>query len=138
MRLARPAAIGLLVFLEITALAGAVPMILHPGGGAAMPPSLLEHSPFHSFLIPGIVLLIANGVLPLVVVGLVVARMPEHGMWVFLQGSVLLGWLFVECWMLHAVMWLHWLYAAVALAMMLAGVGLRHSSSLRVEGQKTR
>lgn len=125
MKRTRATAISLLAFLGITAVAGAIPMILHPGGSGLMPLSLLEHSPFQSFLIPGLVLLIANGVLSLVVLGLVVMRWPHYGLWVVGQGSVLLGWLAVECWMLRIIIWLHWLYAAVALALILSGLALR-------------
>ena len=124
MRLARVTAITLLAFLGLTAIAGAVPMILHPGGSAWMPVTLLEHSPFHSFLVPGIVLLSANGVLSLAVLGLVLAQSSNHGLGVVFQGSVLLGWLITECWMLRTVVWLHWLYAAVGVGLIVAGVAL--------------
>ena len=125
MRPVRTAAITLLTFLGITALAGAVPMILYPRGSAMMPLSLLEHSPFRSFLIPGLVLFTANGLLALWVLRLVLARKRHYGLWVALQGSVLLIWLIVECWMLRAVVWLHYLYGAVAVALIVTGFVLR-------------
>lgn len=104
-------------------------MILHPGGSAWMPVTLLEHSPFHSFLVPGLVLLSANGVLPLAVLGLVLAQSPNRGLWVVFQGSVLLGWLIIECWMLRTVVWLHWFYAAVGVGLFVAGVALWRSGA---------
>lgn len=125
MKLARITAIVLLAFLGVTALAGAIPMILNPNGGGVMPLSLHEHSPFHSFLVPGIVLLAANGVLSIVVLWLLLARKSDFGLWIAFQGCVLLGWLVIECWMLRAVVWLHWLYAVVALALIVAGLALR-------------
>lgn len=125
MRLARTTAIALLAFLGISALAGAVPMILNPGGSAFMPLSVLEHTPFGSFLVPGILLLTANGLLSLAVLWLVLRRAPHQGLWIAFQGCVLLGWLTVECWLLRQVMWLHWLYAAVALALIISGLALR-------------
>jgi len=49
----------LLGFLSVTALVGAFPLLTSPDGEPwDMPQSLLDHSPFHSFLIPGIVLVI--------------------------------------------------------------------------------
>jgi hypothetical protein len=129
MRPARATAIVLLSFLGISAVAGAIPMMLHPGGSAMVPLGLLEHSPFHSFLIPGMLLLAANGLLSLVVLGLVLMRSMRHGLWTALQGCVLLGWLVVECCMLRTVVWLHWLYAAVALALIVSGLALRRPHS---------
>ncbi|HEX8711095.1 MAG TPA: hypothetical protein VF730_04420 [Terracidiphilus sp.] len=131
--MARPTAITLLAFLGITALAGAVPLILHPAGSVLMPLSLLQHSPFHSFLIPGVILLVANGLLSLAVLGLVVAQSPNHALWVMFQGSVLLGWLVIECWMLRTVIWLHWFYAVVALALIVVGLTLRRSMGRKSE-----
>ena len=103
-------------------------MILHPGGSAFMPLTLLDHSPFHSYLIPGIVLLAANGVLSLAVLWLVLMRNSYHGLWIVLQGAVLLVWLVIECWMLRTVVWLHWFYAALALVLIFAGSVLRRAA----------
>ncbi len=124
MRTARIAAMALLAFLGITALAGALPMLLHPGGSTMMPLSFLEHSPFHSFLIPGIVLLTVNGLLALGVLWLAWVRRPNYGMWVAAQGCVLLGWLIVQVWMLRVVVWLHYFYGAIAVALIAVGFAL--------------
>ena len=124
MNLARMAAIPLLAFLGITALAGAIPMLLHPQGSVMMPLSLLSRSPFHSFLIPGLVLLTANGLLALGVLWSAWVRRPNYGMWVAIQGCVLLGWLITQVSMLRMVVWLHYLYGAVAIALIVAGFAL--------------
>lgn len=125
MKLPRIAAMILLAFLGITALAGAFPMILYPRGSGIMPLSLLEHSPFRTFLIPGIVLLTANGLLALGVLWLAWMRHRNYEVWVVAQGCVLLGWLIVQIWMLGMVVWLHYLFGAVAVALILAGIALR-------------
>jgi len=55
-------------FLGVTSLMGPIPLILDPSGGMLhLPPDMLAHSPFHNFLIPGIMLLTANGFLSLAV-----------------------------------------------------------------------
>ena len=48
---------------------GGIKLTSDPGGnpGGVMPQSLLQHSPFDSYFIPGTVLLLANGILPLLV-----------------------------------------------------------------------
>jgi hypothetical protein len=91
-----------------------------------MPLSVLQHSPFHSFLIPGILLLSANGLLAFAVLWLVITRKGRNGLWIALQGCVLLGWLTVQCWMLREVIWWHYLYGSVALALIVCGVALRN------------
>ena len=78
MQSARWVAIGSLGFLGVTAVVGAVPMLLHPGGDPAMLPlKLLQYSPFRSFLIPGIVLLVANGLLAFFVLWMVMREAAE-------------------------------------------------------------
>ena len=122
MRMVRTIATVALGFLGITAIAGAVPMLLSPGGSSQyMPLSLLQHSPFHSFLVPGIVLLTANGLLSLWILRLVIRGRPRCGLWVAAQGCVLLGWLLIQCWMLQIAMWLHYFYGALALLLVACG-----------------
>jgi hypothetical protein len=66
MRTVRIVSITALVFLSLSAMVGAIPMLLlHTGEPLMMPQSLLRYSPFHSYLIPGIILLLANGILSL-------------------------------------------------------------------------
>lgn len=130
MRLAQVSAIVMLAFLGLSAIAGAVPMILHPFGPAAsLPLSYLRFSPFHSYLIPGIILLVANGLLTLWVLWRVVRRSPGRWLWIGFQGCVLLVWLVVECWMLRMVIWLHYLYGAVALVLIVSALALRNAGA---------
>jgi len=125
MRRVRVLAVIALGFLGLSALAGSIPMILLPRGSQMMPLSLLQHSPFHSYLVPGIILLAANGLLALAILWLVIMQRPHFGLWTAFQGCVLLGWLVVECWMLRMVSWLHYLYGALALMLICAGLALR-------------
>ncbi len=136
MRLVRVAAIVALGFLGLSAVAGGVPMILDPQGNMMrLPLSLLRTSPFHSYLIPGIILLGANGLLALWVLWLVILRKPGYGLWTAFQGCVLLGWLVVECWMLRLVIWPHYLYGAVALVLVATGFWLRRDRGPAVRAQ---
>jgi hypothetical protein len=122
MKTVRWMAIVLLVFLSVSSFYGSIPMIADPHGSPlGMPQALLQHSPFPSFLVPGLVLFIANGVLALWTLWLVLAQVPRSPRWTVLQGCMLLGWLVVECIMLRMVIWPHYLYAAVALGLIAAG-----------------
>ena len=125
MRSLRISAIVLLAFLGLSALAGSIPMIRDPSGDSmGIPLSLLRYSPFESYLIPGIILLAADGLLALGVLWVVLRRIGRYGLWTAFQGCVLLGWLVVECWLLRTVMWLHYFYAAIALGLIICGLML--------------
>lgn len=100
-------------------------MLMHPTGEPwQMPQKLLQHTPFSSYLVPGIILLAANGLLSLWVLWLTVRKLPRYGWWVTAQGCVLSGWLTVEMAMLRLVVWPHYVYGAVALALVAAGIAL--------------
>jgi hypothetical protein len=121
-------AIAALGFLGVTAFIGAVPMILHPSGEPwQMPQSLLQPSPFHSYLIPGIILLMANGVMSLFALYAAARLWPGYGRWVAFQGCILAGWIAVEVGMLRMAIWPHYFYGAISLVLIAAGLALRRN-----------
>jgi hypothetical protein len=133
---ARVIAIAALVFLGLSSLAGAIPMIVDPSGAALqLPLSLLRNSPFHSYLIPGILLLVFDGVLALWVLWQAMMAKPRCGLWTAFQGLVLLVWLAVECVMLRLVIWPHYVYGAVALVLVVSGLALRRENGHRPSAQ---
>jgi uncharacterized membrane protein len=123
MKTVRWTCIALLFFLAVSSIIGSLPMLADPHGSPwNLPQSLLKHSPFPSFLVPGILLLAANGLLASWVLWLALAEIPRYGRWAALQGCVLLGWLVVECIMIRMVVWPHYLYGAVALGLIATGL----------------
>lgn len=57
--------IFLLLFNAVGAFYGSYMLIADPAGvEIGLPPGMLEGSPFHNYLVPGLVLLLVNGVLP--------------------------------------------------------------------------
>ena len=87
----------LLFILGITALAGAMGMILDPTGqGMGLPPEMLDRTPFESFLIPAIILGIFNGILSLVFAVLIIRKNRLGSWFVLFQGGVLSIWLTAE------------------------------------------
>ena len=126
MRLIRSIAIASLIFLGVTALIGAIPLIIDSSGALLrMPLSLLEPSPFSDYLIPGIILLVSDGLLDFLVLIFVLRRVSRYGWWVVLQGCVLFGWITIEVVMIRAVFWAHYVYWALALVMIWCGWLLR-------------
>jgi hypothetical protein len=113
-------------FLSVTSMMGGIPLILDPSGGLLhMPLSLLEHSPFHNFLIPGIILLVANGLLSVVAFVATIRRGRGFGILVAFQGCVIVGWITVEVIVLRSVAWPHYLYRAMGLILIGSGIMLR-------------
>jgi hypothetical protein len=123
MKKARIVAIVALIFTGLSGVIGAVPLIVNPHGEPwSFPQSLLQYSPFRSYLVPGIILLVANGLLSLWVLRLTVGKYSGFGWWVIAQGVVSLGWLIVEVVMLRLIVWPHYLYGAVAMALVISGI----------------
>jgi hypothetical protein len=122
-----------LLFVSVTALWGGTVLIGNSHGNpwGMMPLSLLAHSPFHSWMIPGMILVIANGLLALWTLWLALRRRPRCGLWSALQGFVLIGWLIVECIFLRTVIWPHYFYGSLALFLILSGFALQSGSTGR-------
>jgi hypothetical protein len=126
MKLLRILALITLGFLGVTSIAGSIPMILDPSGSLLhMPLSLLAHSPFRNFLIPGIILLVTNGLVVIVVMAAAVRRVAGYGNLVAAQGVVIVGWISVEVIFLRTVVWAHYVYWAVGLILIVFGLVLR-------------
>jgi len=137
MKYARLGTLILLPFLGAGGIVGGVHLIAHPceNQWGVMPLSLLQYSPFHSYLIPGILLLISNGLLPLWIYLRVRRSHPFSGLWTAFQGCVLFGWLTIECVMLRIVAWPHLFYFAIALALIVFGLLLnRRQTSVPAQG----
>ncbi len=129
MKLLRILALVTLGFLGVTSIVGSVPMIVDPSGSVLhMPLSLLEHSPFQSYLIPGIILLVTNGLVVVVVFAAAMRRVAGYGNLVATQGVVIAGWITVEVIFLRTVVWPHYVYWGVGLVLVVCGLVLRRDS----------
>ena len=132
MNAVRVLAISALAFLGFTAFLGAVPLILDPSGKFLMMPlSLLEHSPFSSYLIPGLILFFGNGVLSTLVLTLALRKTNRYGWWIVLQGCVIAGWITIQVLMIRTVIWAHYVYLAIGLVLIVCGLLLRNEPSRR-------
>ena len=130
----RPIAVLLLyilqAFLGLGALGGGIVLIIDPSGDLiGMPLSMLEKGPFTNFLLPGILLFVVFGLLPMLVLYGLVQR-PEwkfadrlnpfkelHHSWAF---SLYIGfgqiiWIMVETYIMNAVGIVHVFYMSLGL-----------------------
>jgi|JI7StandDraft_1071085.scaffolds.fasta_scaffold03471_10 hypothetical protein len=115
-------ALLLLLLNGIGAFVGGVPMIAYPDGSAnGIPLRYLEHSPFSDYLIPGIVLVVCNGVLSLLVFVALVLNVRHHSWWVMGQGIILVGWIQIQMIMLREVNFLHMAFGSIGIALIFLG-----------------
>ena len=121
--------IGFLVFLGIGAIGGGGVFIISPSGKLmGMPLSMLNKSPFDSFLIPGIILFSVLGIAPTLLARSLYRKTASklmerfnffkdmHWTWTFsiYVAFALIIWLQIEMQMLSAVSWLHTFYMFLA------------------------
>ncbi|MFS0871896.1 hypothetical protein [Paenibacillus xylanilyticus] len=133
-------------FLGIGAIVGGGVLIIDPSGNLInLPNSLLEHSPFGNFLIPGIILLLVLGIMPIVVAISLIAHShwgvgeklnlypDRYWAWTFslYTGFALHIWIMVQVYWIQIVSVIHLLYFSWALAIqvvtLLPGVQRRYS-----------
>ena len=87
----------LLFFLGISALFGSYYLIADPTGESLkMPPGLLISTPFQNYLIPGILLLIINGIPALLIAFLTLFKVKYYVYLIVIQGIILIVWLTAE------------------------------------------
>lgn len=96
-KIIRISVVVLLLNLSAGALYGSWIFISDPSGNKFfLSVDLLSRSPFQSYLIPGIILLIVNGLFPLFIVTSLLMRKSYYKWLLVLQGSLLSGWLSIQ------------------------------------------
>jgi len=117
-------ATGLLVFEGLGGLWGGGSLAARPDGALMqLDPALLARSPFADYLVPGLVLLAVNGLLPLLAAGLWLRRHPRAPRATLLAGVLLSGW--IACQVLFIRTFFPVLHVTYfALGGVLAGLGL--------------
>ncbi len=121
--------ITLLAFLGVGAIGGGAVLIISPSGKMiGMPLSMLKPSPFSDFLIPGIILFLVLGVIPLLLIMALLKKPTSkvaeyfnycsdmHWAWTYTIyiAIVLTFWIQIEMVLLNAVSWLHTFYMLLA------------------------
>jgi hypothetical protein len=137
-RVARPPYVWLAVILEVITGILAIPVGLSfatdpTGSGMGVPTAWIEGTPFGSYFVPGLYLLLVNGVGMLLVAALSVVR---HWSAPWLTGVLGVGmviWIVVQILLLPATMILTWVFLAIGLTVgVVALFWLRATGQLRL------
>lgn len=116
-----PVVLGLAV--GISAIAGGGTLVVRPDGSVIhLSPGLLIHSPFRTFLVPGLLLVFVVGGINLWAVALQIQRSTLASVASLLGGSALLVWITTEMLLLHTMHWLQVTYFALAVSLVVTAM----------------
>ena len=114
------------VLIGAGAIVAGVLMIIAPDGRLLqMPLDMLKGSPFRNFLVPGLILLLVNGI-GNVLSAILCFRMHKYAAFVAqVFGFGLVIWIFVQVSMIGGGHWLQYLYFALGILVVLLGIAMR-------------
>lgn len=115
----------LVSIIGITATSSGLMMMSESGRQALnLQASLLEKTPFHSFVIPGIGLTII-GAINLFAVFYNMHRHPKRYNWAMAGGILISGWIIIQMIMVQSFYWLHYAYLVAGILIMLISLQLK-------------
>lgn len=123
--------LGASAFAGVSAVAGGAALIAAPSGDSFTSPTLLDHTPFGSFLVPGLVLTFVVGGLALASAVLTWRRAKGAVDATILSGGALTIWILAEAAMMRSLHALHVIYGALGVLILGLGThaGLRSGSA---------
>ena len=117
---------SLQVLIGIGAIGGGFMLVKDPTGNAlGIPLSFLEGSPFTDYLIPGIFLLVVNGVGSLVGAGISFAGRRFAKEIAIVLGAVLIAWIVIQVIIISSIGWLHAIYFVLGVVELGIGIYIR-------------
>jgi hypothetical protein len=117
---------ALQTFIGLGALGGGFMLVRDPSGSAlGLPISLLEGSPFHDFLIPGVFLLAVNGIGSLMGAVLSFTRKRFAQEIAIVLGAILIAWIVIQVIIIRSFHWLHVLYFILGVVELGIGLNIR-------------
>ena len=137
-RIERPLFVWLGAAIAAVTALGALPvgvsLITDPSGaGIGLPNSWIANSIFGSYLVPGLYLLLMNGVGMIGLIALIVARHWSAPWWMGTLGVGLVIWILVQLAIMPETSWLQWFFLLSGLALgFVALFWLRRTSQLRL------
>lgn len=136
-RRAQRAAAVLSLFTGVTASLGGIELMVWREGGPWLPPlSVLAHTPFETFLVPGALLFACVGLSNLLAGWWMLKRHDLEAMGVIAGGALLTGWIVTEMLLLRMAHWLQLVYLVVGVATLALGIWLEFEPSRRAPARR--
>ena len=107
------ALIVLSLFNGLSAVGGGIGMMV--ADGLSMPKSFLADSPFSTYLIPGLILMVVVGGTQTAASALLIARREPALLWSAVAGYGMLIWILIEIGIIHEFGWAQMIYVAAGL-----------------------
>lgn len=82
---------------------------------------MLATTPFTDFLIPGIILFVANGVFCMAVFFALVLKYKHSALLIVAQGAILTGWIVIQVILIQGVHALHFIFGGVGCLLIICG-----------------
>jgi hypothetical protein len=119
----------LLLITGINALIAGCLFIVDPTGTTmGMSTTYLATSPFTNFLIPGLVLLVVNGVFNITAAIFVMRKHKHHPRFIIFQGLLLSGWIVIQIMMVKDFNLLHVSMLTIGVILIIAGIYLNRKN----------
>jgi len=116
----------LLLFNGIGALYGGLNLMILPDGSSIqLSLRWLEHTPFQDYLIPGIILFIMNGLLSILILGVLLLRVKNYEWLVVIQGVILISWISTQIILIQTINFLHLILGLTGVSMIISGLLLK-------------
>jgi hypothetical protein len=116
----------LVSLVALTSTISGMMMINDPDGTLLqLSASLLENTPFENYLLPGILLTGTVGGTAIGAVYMLTTRSVNRYNWSMVCGVVLIGWLIVQMIMIQAAHWLHFVFLAAGVLIILLAYQLK-------------
>jgi hypothetical protein len=112
----------LLFFNGAGALFGGWNLMIHPDGSSLqLSLDWLKHTPFPDYLIPGIILFIANGLFGVFVFIAILLKLKNYCWLIMAQGAILAGWIVIQMALIRTIDFLHVLFGSIGIALFIVG-----------------
>ena len=111
--------VGLHVFNALSAVGGGIALA---AGLLPVPTDLLRHTPFDSFLVPGIFLAVIIGGSATIGAATLLAHRPRALLTSAAAGAIMIGWILGETLLVEGFSWLQGLYLAAGAIVVLASI----------------
>jgi hypothetical protein len=129
--------IFLLLLNSTGALFGSWGMIADPSGESlGWTTDMLRFSPFHNFLMPGLALLVIIGIPSFVTAVVAIKKKANYPMYIVLQGSLLITWIFIQVMMLRFFHVLHFVFGAIGILIIISSIIIQSQDSKKAALQK--